>query len=426
MRFFENRFVWKDLPEAAPPEGGSAPPEDNDQEEPVTDGTKVAPEDSGEAVTQAQDQAAVAAEDDAKAAEAIADQADQLDAASGDSSGVGAGAGTGAAAGSAASVIPEDIIKEIQEKGPYKVAQEKLGVGPLVAGILTIFYYMYKDQLFNLDTSSADQRQQSLEQARVALQQQYQAHVDSLIAGGKLPAGIKVEETDPALTDQTYGIKKADDLDAYLTGKRVLTVPSGTSLIDYLDQLESVSATQAPAPVSDTGDTANPVASGDTGASGSTAVDTPVSASELEPAPEPAGPFKRCPKETVDFASGKIARFILPNGDTVILDRQRVMINGKKFKISVDKGIDIPLQFDRLTPLSNGGYNLTMSSSSDVPGVSEEDESAAVDMTSDRIVDFLTYLVAQRNNSEFERVEQRPDPDHPDKKEDVKFVFEAA
>lgn len=409
MRFFENRFVWKDSPEAAPPEGGSTPSEDNDQEEPATDGTKVAPEDSGEAAIAAQAQLAASAEEDGQSAEEeLSQQVAQLDTASGDSSGAGAVAGTGAAAGSAASVIPEDIIKEIQEKGPYKVAQEKLGAGPVLAGILTILYYMYKDDLFG-DGTAGVEAQASIDQARGTLQQQYQTQVDALIAGGKLPAGIKVGETDPSLIDQIFHIKKTEDLDAYLTGKPVLTVPAGTSLFDYLDKLKSA---PAPVPADTTADTGVVDVVGDD-AGGDNAPSSPEPAAD-----ELSGPFKYAPTGTIDLTRGETAPFILHSGDRVELDLTRVRIGDKKFKIEVYKsamglGHWFDAQFNSVSPNPKGGFIVNMGQAG---GGSEQD----VSMNDSDTAALITALYSHKDASEFEYRTTNPANG-----EDVQFKFTA-
>jgi len=406
MVFFGNRLVWKDSVEAAP-SGAEVEPEGNDD---VDDGTKVDPEKSGRDLEAAQADTAAAEAEDAAAAAAIARQADDLDV-SGNADQAPSTSPTPSGSGSGISEIPGmgDVLKKIKEKGIYKVAQEDFGFGPIMSVFVSVMYYLYKDQLFDLDTSEADEAQRALEAARKTLQQQYQVSVDALIKGDKLPAGIKVSETDSASIKQVFGIKSVGELKTYLNGKDVIQVPVGTSLLDYLDKLDDTQATSPPAaPVA--------VADVDADSDSADAVVVPAEAA----APEPEGPFKHSPKEAVDFSHGDSAFFMLPSGDKVTLGRYEIAINGKKFKIFVDKGIkNIPLQFDKLSPLTNGGYNLAMSSAVDVWGVSEEAKKANVDMTSDEIVDFLSYLAAQEGQSKFAKTTQNKDG------EDVKLVFEA-
>ncbi len=427
MRFYENRLVWETgAPQEGGPSGGEvlAEGDEEDQDE-LDDGTKVAPEQGGEDIQAAQDGAAVEQAQAAAQAEAIAQQADNLP---GDNEGSG-GNTPGDGAGGLGSMVPENIVQEIEEKGAYNVAYEYTQ-SKFLALVLTVLYFMYKDELLS-DPEAAAEEQGAIDDMRENLQQEYQTKVDALAASGKLPGGITVEDTDPSLIKQFYGIQNPAELEARLEGKSVVEVPAGTSLFDYLDKLESQGAAVQPdpnAPVvdpdwgpdqqedgeGDAGNQPEPVEDG---------VDPLPDAVPVQPEAEPEGPFKRCPTGAVDLAHGEIAPFILPSGDKVMIDRTCIRINGRRFRVEALGGLN--LWFDKVEP-EGDGFRLHLRTEAQMPLGGGPLKSDSARLSGAEIVDFISYLVANASNNQFSKTVQRPPDDEGREQDPVTFDFIAA
>ncbi|HAU39571.1 MAG: hypothetical protein UV80_C0007G0031 [Candidatus Peregrinibacteria bacterium GW2011_GWF2_43_17] len=297
MFFKEKRLVWDTQLETGPVRLETTSEKEDDPDE----GAKTTPEESAQKKSEAQTAAETESMDASKQADELARTTEQT-----------------------TSPTPETESPEQEEPTQaYKWLEST--VGKSLAKIIAVVAGLFGLKIFgNEDTTARKAADKLVEKNKT----EYQAVIIELIGQKKLPDKVIISDTDPAVLATDYDIKTPDDLKAFFQDKTPLHITEETDIIDYMEMIAKQAAGTTTAPATPQA----PVEKADT-----------------------SSPFDSKPPSEIDLsAPNACGRFKLKTGEELRITKYYMEIGGKKFKVEVKFGFCIDLQFNKITPSTEG------------------------------------------------------------------------
>lgn len=207
--------------------------------------------------------------------------------------------------------------------------------------------------------------------------QAFQLIITTLESQNALPKSvIQVDEWDVRALERDYNITTPDQLMDFLKEKKPLEISGETmSLSKYLRKLEEAVKEEEVEEVAEE--------------------TVEEEAGEPEEEEKPNSPFARAPNRKINMGGNDFAEFELTSGESVMIDGNKVVIGGHKYKIEVETFIRaVDVQFDWIEPTSNGGYKFQIST---VIG----DKKEVVTLDQDKAVRLIRTLAGNGSRNEF-------------------------